>query len=56
VVGDYKGVLHWVNTTNGLLAARVQGDSAGYTVAPVLDGNVVYTLGRSGMLSAIALQ
>ena len=56
VVGDYKGVLHWINTSTGLLAARVQGDPAGYTVAPVLDGNVIYTLGRSGVLSAIALQ
>ena len=56
VVGDYKGVLHWINTSTGLLAARVQGDPAGYTVAPVLDGNVIYTLGRSGVLSAVALQ
>lgn len=56
VVGDYKGVLHWINTSTGLLSARVQGDPAGYTVAPVLDGNVVYTLGRSGVLSAVALQ
>jgi outer membrane protein assembly factor BamB len=56
IVGDYKGVLHWINTGTGLLAARVQGDPAGYTVAPILDGNVIYTLGRSGVLSAIALQ
>lgn len=56
VVGDYQGYLHWVNTSNGQIAARVQGDKSGYTVAPVKDGNTVYTLGKSGLLSAFNIQ
>lgn len=56
VVGDKDGYLHWINTSNGQFAARLRGDSAGYTVAPQTDGNVVYTLGRSGLLSAFSLQ
>lgn len=55
VVGDYQGYLHWINTSNGQIAARVQGDKAGYTVAPVKDGNTVYTLGKNGLLSAFSL-
>lgn len=56
VVGDKEGYLHWINTSNGQLAARLRGDSAGYTVAPQQDGNSVYTLGRSGLLSAFSIQ
>ncbi len=55
VIGDYQGYLHWVNTSNGQMAARAQGDKAGYTVAPVKDGNTVYTLGKNGLLSAFSL-
>lgn len=55
VIGDYQGYVHWVNTSNGQIAARVQGDKAGYTVAPVKDGNTVYTLGKNGLLSAFSL-
>lgn len=56
VVGDKEGYLHWINASNGQLAARLRGDSAGYTVAPQQDGNSVYTLGRSGLLSAFSIQ
>lgn len=56
VVGDYQGYLHWINTSNGQLAARTQGDKAGYTVAPVQDGNVIYALGKNGLLSALSIQ
>lgn len=56
VIGDYRGYLHWVNTSNGQIAARTQGDKTGYTVAPVNDGNTVYTLGKSGLLSAFSIQ
>lgn len=56
VVGDFEGYLHWINTSNGQLANRVQGDKQGYTVAPVLADNILYSLGKSGILSAFSLQ
>ncbi|EIJ33467.1 outer membrane protein assembly factor BamB [Thiothrix nivea] len=55
-VGDKDGYLHWVNASNGQLAARVRGDTAGYTTEPEADGNVIYTLGKSGQLSALTIQ
>jgi outer membrane protein assembly factor BamB len=56
VVGDYAGYLHWINTRNGQTVARLQSDTAGYTVPPISDGRVVYTFGKSGVLAAHALQ
>jgi outer membrane protein assembly factor BamB len=56
VVGDYAGYLHWINSSNGQIVARLQGDTAGYTVAPVSDGQVIYTFGKSGVLAAHALK
>ena len=56
VIGDYQGYLHWINTSNGQIAARVQGDKSGYTAAPVKDGNTVYALGKTGLLSAFNFQ
>ncbi|SKA78613.1 Beta-barrel assembly machine subunit BamB [Thiothrix eikelboomii] len=56
VVGDYAGYLHWINTRNGQTVARLQSDTAGYTVPPMSDGRVVYTFGKSGVLAAHALQ
>ncbi len=55
VVGDQEGFLHWVSITNGQMAARTRGDTAGYTMPPVLDGNVLYAFGRGGLLSAYAI-
>lgn len=56
VVGDKDGFIHWVNASNGQLAARTRGDSAGYTVSPVVDGGTAYTFGRGGLLSAFTIQ
>jgi len=57
VIGDKQGNLHFVNTNNGQFSARVKGDQAGYNVAPVTeDGNRIYSIGRSGLLSAISIQ
>jgi outer membrane protein assembly factor BamB len=56
VSGDAEGYLHWINTNSGQIAARIRGDAGGYTVAPVQDGNVIYTFGRNGLLSAFTLQ
>lgn len=56
VVGDYAGYLHWINSSNGQTIARLQVDTAGYTVPPVSDGQVIYTFGKSGVLAAHALK
>lgn len=56
VVGDFQGYLHWINTTNGQVSARLRSDPSGYTVPPVADGNAVYTFGRSGVLAAHSIR
>lgn len=57
VLGDKKGNLHFINTHNGQFAARIKGaDKAGYNVASKVNGNKVYSLGRGGLLTAIAVQ
>ena len=53
VIGDKKGNLHWVNAKTGLFIARNQGDPAGYSVEPEINGRSVYTIGKSGILSRI---
>lgn len=55
VLGDRDGYLHWVNTQNGNMVARLRSDPAGYTVAPVNVNQVVYTFGKSGVLAAYRL-
>lgn len=56
MVGDKEGFIHWINAETGKFAARTRGDNAGYTVSPLVDGNIAYTLGRGGLLSAFAIQ
>ncbi len=56
LIGDFEGYLHWVNNTNGQIVARTRSDSAGYTVPPVKNGNVIYTFGKSGVLAAHTIQ
>ncbi|MEE9310119.1 MAG: outer membrane protein assembly factor BamB [Cocleimonas sp.] len=53
VIGDKKGNIHWVNAKTGLFVARQQGDPAGYSVEPEVNGRSVYTIGKSGVLSRI---
>ena len=55
VVGDRKGNLHFINTQNGQFVARIKGDPEGYHIASKVDGKTVYSLGRSGILSAITV-
>lgn len=50
VVGDKKGGVHWINTTTGRFVSRNKGDAHGYSVEPEVDGNSVYTIGKSGLL------
>jgi outer membrane protein assembly factor BamB len=56
VSGDSEGYLHWINTDNGQISARTRGDASGYTVSPVEADNIIYTFGRSGVLSAFSIQ
>ncbi len=56
VVGDKKGNLHFININNGQFAARITGDKAGYNIASKVEGNKVYSFGRGGLLTAIAVQ
>lgn len=56
IVGDQKGNIHWINSTTGKFVARLQGDPAGFNVAPKVQVNSVYTLGKNGILSKFILQ
>jgi len=53
VIGDKKGNLHWVNTKTGSFVARNQGDPAGYSVEPEVNGRSAYAIGKSGVLSRV---
>lgn len=53
VVGDRQGNLHWINTTTGQINNRISADPAGYSVPVVQSGEVLFALGRSGVLTAI---
>ncbi len=55
VVGDRKGNLHFINTRNGQFVARIKGDPKGYNVASKVEEKTVYSLGRSGILTAITV-
>ena len=52
VVADGEGYLHWYNTKTGKIVGRIRADTAGYVVAPIVQDNTVYALGKSGLLSA----
>ncbi len=53
VIGDKKGNIHWVNKITGKFVARNQGDPAGYSVEPEVNGKSVYSIGKNGLLSRI---
>lgn len=54
VVGDYQGYLHWLDTGNGQIVARIQSDGDGLSSTPLLVDGVLYVLGRSGKVYAFA--
>jgi len=56
VVADFEGYLHFLDQTDGDLLARVQGDSDGIQVAPVVKGNILISLGQSGELTAFRIK
>lgn len=53
IVGDRQGNLHWIDTNNGQITSRIKADPAGYAVAPVVNGDMMFALGRSGILTAV---
>ena len=53
VVGDQQGNLHWINISDGEIGSRITADPSGYSVAPVTNGDTIFALGKSGILTAI---
>lgn len=52
VVGDYEGYLHFISDDDGSFQARVKADSKGIVATPIVIGQTLYVLGKSGRLSA----
>lgn len=52
VVGDGLGYVHWLAKSDGHFLARAYTDKTGIMSPPVVIGNTVYVITKSGMLSA----
>ncbi|MCL1078927.1 outer membrane protein assembly factor BamB [Parashewanella spongiae] len=55
IVGDFEGYLHFIDRISGEITGRVQVDSDGLYVQPVVVDNKVYVQGRSGKLAEVTL-
>lgn len=55
VVGDFEGWLHWLDTDDGRIVARVRVDSSGIAAPLAVRDDVVYALARDGTLGAYRL-
>ncbi len=55
VAADKQGNIHWINTKKGKIVARDSSDKAGYSVAPIVNKNAIYFIGKSGILSKYSL-
>lgn len=55
VVGDFEGYLHFINRSTGVLEGRVQIDSSGLYVQPVVVGDKLLVQTRSGKLAEVVL-
>jgi outer membrane protein assembly factor BamB len=51
VVGDFQGYVHWLDKTNGALAARVSSGSTRISTAPVVVGNIVVVINDRGHIN-----
>jgi outer membrane protein assembly factor BamB len=56
IVGDNDGVVHWLDKQTGNLVGRTKIDKAGVEATPIVHNNIVYLLGRSGKLVALAVK
>lgn len=54
VVGDFEGYLHFLDRETGELVSRMEVDSDGLYVAPVVEGDYLYLQSRSGEVLAIS--
>ena len=52
VVGDFEGYLHWVSQYDGHFIARVEFDSAGILIPPVVNDDRLYVVSREGEVAA----
>ncbi|MBM7073719.1 outer membrane protein assembly factor BamB [Shewanella sp. 202IG2-18] len=55
VVGDFEGYLHFINRSTGVIEGRVQIDSSGLYVQPVVVGDKLLVQTRSGKLAEVVL-
>lgn len=55
VVTDIEGNIHFINIEDAKFKARQKGDPKGYSSAPVISGNSIYLIGKSGLLSKLSL-
>lgn len=53
VLGDSEGYLHWVTQNKGQFVGRLQLDSKGVQMRPVLSQDVIYALGQGGKVAAV---
>ena len=56
IVADKQGNLHFISTENGEITNRISGDPSGYNTPVVNSDGTIYSLGRSGVLTAIKSQ
>jgi len=52
---DVLGNIHFINANTAKFVARNQGDKKGYSVEPLVSGNSIFLIGRSGLLSKYVL-
>ncbi|MEZ5474301.1 MAG: outer membrane protein assembly factor BamB [Steroidobacteraceae bacterium] len=52
-VADFEGYMHWLDKTNGNLAARIGGIGGRVSTPPVAVDGVVYLISDSGRISAL---
>ncbi len=55
IIGDFAGYIHWLDKSNGDIVARSRTDHEGLIGTPIVVGDSVLMLGRSGRLDALAV-
>lgn len=56
VVADFEGFVHWLDRQDGHLVARIRAHRKGIQATPLVVGEVLYTLGDQGQVTALTLQ
>lgn len=54
VVADYEGYVHWLDPESGQIVDRRRGDSKGVLAAPIVAGEKLLVLGKSGELNVFS--